>query len=345
MNFDLSEDQAMLKDTAERLFAQAAGNPSGDLWAKMAELGLLAAPFAEADGGLGLGPVETMILAEAAGRAQVLTPYAGAIIAAGTALRLAPVPPSSLIAGLAAGEVPFAWAHDELGMASGEARRTRARSSGEDWIVSGRKINVAHVAGDGRLVVTATADGEPMVLVLPLDAQGVSRRDYQLFDGAPAAEISFYEVLVEAGAVLARGVDAASLTERAREHLVAFRASEAVGLMQALLDATLEHLKTRRQFGEPLSSFQALRHRAAEMLVALEQARSMAMLAALSVEEADPEVRRGTIAQVRTVVGKSCKIVGQAAVQLHGGIGVTEEHPVGRGFRQLTLIDLEMERG
>jgi len=345
MNFDLSEDQAMLKDTAERLFAQAAGNPSGDLWARMAELGLLAAPFAEEDGGLGLGPVETMILAEAAGRAQVLTAYAGAIAAAGTALRLAPVPPSASISSLAAGEVPFAWAHDELGMASGQARRTRVRSSGEGWIVSGRKINVTHVAEDARLVVTATAEGEPILLIIPLDAQGVARRDYHLFDGTPASEVSFYEVTVDATAALARGPEAETLTERAREHLVAFRAAEAVGLMQALLDATLEHLKTRRQFGEPLSAFQALRHRAADMLVALEQARSMAMLAALSVEEPDGVVRRKTIAQVRAVVGKACKLVGQAAVQLHGGVGVTEEHPVGRGFRQLTLIDLEMERG
>jgi alkylation response protein AidB-like acyl-CoA dehydrogenase len=345
MNFDLSEDQAMLKDTAERLFAQAAGNPSGDLWARMAELGLLAAPFAEAHGGLGLGPVETMVLAEAAGRAQVLTAYAGAIAAAGTALRLAPVPPSASISGLAAGEALFAWAHDELGMASGEARRTRARPSGEGWIVSGRKINVTHVAEDARLVVTATAEGEPIMLVIPLDAQGVARRDYHLFDGTPASEVSFYEVAVDATAALARGAEAETLTERAREHLVAFRAAEAVGLMQALLDATLEHLKTRRQFGEPLSAFQALRHRAAEMLVALEQARSMAMLAALSVEEPNGVARRKTIAQVRAVVGKACKLVGQAAVQLHGGVGVTEEHPVGRGFRQLTLIDLEMERG
>ena len=345
MNFDLSEDQAMLKDTAERLFAQAAGDPSGDLWGKMAELGLLAAPFAEDDGGLGLGPVETMILAEAAGRAQVLTAYAGAIAAAGTALRLAPVPPSALISGLAAGEIPFAWAHEELGMPSGEARRTRARSSGDGWVVSGRKTNVVHVPPGARLVATVTADSGPLVLVIASDAPGVSRRDYQLFDGTPASEIGFHEVPVAASAVLAGGDEATVLAERARQHLAAFRAAEAVGLMQALLDATLEHLKTRRQFGEPLSAFQALRHKAADMLVALEQARSMAMLAALSVDDADADARRKTIAQVRSVVGKSCKLVAQAAVQLHGGIGVTEEHPVGRGFRQLTLIDLEMERG
>lgn len=345
MNFELSEDQAMLKDTAERLFAQAAGDPSGDLWARMAELGLLAAPFAEADGGLGLGPVEAMILAEAAGRAQVLTAYASVIAAAGTALRLAPTPPSALISSLAAGEVRFAWAHEELGMSSGQARRMRARTAGDGWIVTGRKINVAHADAAARLVVTVTADSGPLLLLIPSDAQGVSRRDYQLFDGTPASEISFYEVAAEASAVLASDAEATVLTERVREHLTAFRAAEAVGLMQALLEATLAHLKTRRQFGEPLSSFQVLRHKAADMLVALEQARSMAMLAALSVEDTDQEERRRTLAQIRSVVGKSCKLVGQTAVQLHGGIGVTEEHPVGRGFRQLTLIDLEMERG
>lgn len=345
MNFDLSEDQAMLKDTAERLFAEAAGNPSGDLWAKMAELGLLAAPFAEEHGGLGLGPVETMILAEAAGRAQVLTAYAGSIAAAGTALRLASAPPSALIASLALGEVPFAWAHEEVGVASDAARRALGRWTNEGWVVSGRKTNVVHLVEGARLVVTVTVDGAPVVLTIPSDAPGVSRRDYRLFDGTPASDVSFDDVAVEISVVLACGAEAAALTERVREHLVAFRAAEAVGLMQALLDATLEHLKTRRQFGEPLSSFQALRHKAADMLVALEQSRSMAMLAALSVEDADAEVRRKTIAQVRSVVGKSCKLVAQSAVQLHGGIGVTEEHPVGRGFRQLTLIDLEMERG
>ena len=135
------------------------------------------------------------------------------------------------------------------------------------------------------------------------------------------------------------------LIARAREHRVAYRAAEAVGLMQAMLDATIDHLKTRRQFGETLSSFQALRHKAAEMLIALEQSRSMAMLAALSVDEDDPAARTMTSSQVRSVVGKAARLVAQTAVQLHGGIGVTEEHPVGRGFRQLTLIDLEMERG
>ncbi|MDZ4363299.1 acyl-CoA dehydrogenase [Brevundimonas sp.] len=332
MNFDLTEDQAMLKDSAERLFAEAADG--ADLWARMAEMGLLAAPFAEDDGGLGLGPVETMIVAEAMGRAQAVTPYAGAIAAAGTALRLADRAPEGLIAALASGGRRVAWACD------GEVAVT---ATGDGWRLSGRKISVDHAAGADAFVVTAMEDAGPVVLVVAADAAGLTRRDYRLFDGAAASALTFEDVVAQA--VLAQGEAAADLIARAGAHHAAARAAEAVGLMQAVLDATLEHLKTRRQFGVTLSSFQALRHKAADMLVALEQARSMAMFAALSVDDPDADVRHKALSQVRSVVGKAARLVGQTGVQLHGGIGVTEEHPVGRAFRRLTLIDLEMERG
>ena len=339
MNFDLTEDQAMLKDTAEKLFAEG----SDGLWPRMAEMGLLAAPFAEEDGGLGLGPIETMIVGEAAGRAQLVSAYAGAIATAGTALRLAPEAASDTIAALAAGDDVVAWAHDEPGRGSDAPRLTVVRGAGDGRTVSGVKTDVAWATSAGSLVVTATMDGEPAVVVVGPGAAGVAIRDYRLFDGTPVAEVTFTDAPIEA--VLARGEAAAVLIARAREHRVAYRAAEAVGLMQAMLNVTIDHLKTRRQFGETLSSFQALRHKAAEMLIALEQSRSMAMLAALSVDEDDPAARTMTSSQVRSVVGKAARLVAQTAVQLHGGIGVTEEHPVGRGFRQLTLIDLEMERG
>lgn len=339
MNFELSQDQAMLKDTADRLFAEA----TGDLWPLLAEAGLLAAPFAEADGGLELGGVEQMIIAEAAGLADALSPYGAAVAAAGTALRLAPEPASDLIAALAGGEGRFAWAHEEAGASLAAARTTRVQAAGEGWTVSGAKSGVVDAAEDGRVVLTAVLDGAPAVIVARASGAGVSRRDHALFDGSQACDLAFDAAPVER--VLAVGDEAVILIERVREHAAAWRAAEAVGLMQAMLDATVEHLKTRRQFGETLSSFQALRHKASEMLVALEQARSMAMYAALCIDEADVEVRRTAIAQVRSVVGRSSRFVAQTAVQLHGGIGVTEEHPVGRAFRRLTLIDLEMERG
>lgn len=339
MNFDLTEDQAMLKDTAERLFAEG----SDGLWSRLAELGLLAAPFAEDDGGLGLGPLETMIMGEAAGRAQVVSAHAGAIATAGAALRLAATPPSEQISALAAGETSFAWAHDEAGLGATAPRSTLATAVPGGWIVSGAKTDVAWATPQGGLVVSATLDGAPALLVVEAGTSGVSMRDYRLFDETPVAEIIFTDATCRL--LLAQGEAATLLIARAREHQVAYRAAEAVGLMQAMLDASVEHLKTRKQFGEPLSAFQALRHKASEMLVSLEQSRSMAMLAALSVEEADPDARALALSQVRSVVGKASRFVAQTAVQLHGGIGVTEEHPVGRGFRRLTMIDLEMERG
>jgi alkylation response protein AidB-like acyl-CoA dehydrogenase len=338
MNFNLSEDQTMLKDTAERLF----GDPVDGLWGRMAELGLLAAPFSEDHGGLGLGPIETMIIAEAAGQAQALSAYGAAVVAAGTAMRLSPEVPAEAVEALAGGQRIIVWAHEEAGLSETAARTTSVRQGGGEWRVTGGKTNIVHAVDADAVVITADLDGDPAVLLVSLSEQGIGRRDYTLFDGSPACELSLEDAPVER--VLATGEAARVLIERTREHLVAWRAAEATGLMQGMLDATLEHLKTRRQFGETLSSFQALRHRAAEMLVALEQARSMAMLAALSVDEGDPEARREAIGQVRSVVGRSSRFVAQAAVQLHGGVGVTEEHPVGRGFRRLTMIDLEMER-
>jgi alkylation response protein AidB-like acyl-CoA dehydrogenase len=343
MDFDLSEDQTMLKESVERLFAAAAGSPA--LWTSMAEMGLLAAPFPEAQGGLGLGAVETMVIAEAAGRALAVSPYGGSIVAAGTVLRLAPMPPIDQITAVAAGDRQVAWAHDEAGRDVDLTRTVAAVAGGEGWILSGTKTHVGHVTPETWLMVTASADGEPAVLLVPPGAPGVRRRDYRLIDASPASEVTFTQTPVGTEALLARGPQAAMIIERAREHLVAYLGAEAVGLMQAMLDATLEHLKTRRQFGQTLSQFQALRHKAAEMLVALEQARSMVMFAALSVDDADTEGRRKAIRQVRSVVAKSSRFVAQTAVQLHGGVGVTEEHPVGRAFRRLTLIDLEMERG
>lgn len=339
MNFDLTEDQAMLKDTSEKLFA---GGSDG-LWLRMAEMGLLAAPFAEDHGGLGLGPIETMIVGEAAGRAQVVSAYAGTVATAGAALRLSSEPSLDRIGGLAAGEDLVAWAHEEAARGPGAARATLAAATDEGWMISGTKTDVAWASTAGSFVITATLDGEPAVLVVDSRAAGVGIRPYSLFDGTPVGEVTLNAARAEI--LLASGDAATALITRAREHGLAYRAAEAVGLMQAMLDATIEHLKTRRQFGDTLASFQALRHKAAEMLIALEQSRSMAMLAALSVEDTDPDARRRAMGQVRSVVGKAARLVAQTAVQLHGGIGVTEEHPVGRGFRQLTLIDLEMERG
>ncbi|NBB50402.1 pimeloyl-CoA dehydrogenase small subunit [Rhizobium sp. CRIBSB] len=344
MNFDLTEDQALLKATAGRVFSEA-DDATGSLWNRMTEAGLLAAPFAESDGGLGLGAVEMMVLAEEAGAAQAVTPYVSAIVTAGAALRLAPEPPRDLIAAVAEGTTGLAWAHEEAGRDGNSDRAVTATPEDEGWRVSGTKIHVAGIEPAGRLVLTAMIGSEPAVLCMCIDQPGITRFPNRLFDGQWVHEVVLDQVRVEKADLLAAGESARLLVTRAVEHAVAWRAAEAVGLMQSVLDATLDHLKTRRQFGTLLSDFQALRHQAVDMLVALEQARSMAMFAALTLDETDVTVRALAMAQVRSVIGRSSRLVGQVAVQLHGGIGVTEEHPVGRAFRRLTMIDLEMERG
>lgn len=343
MNFDLNEDQALLKATAEKLFADQ-GDSQSPIWTRMSEAGLLAAPFAEEHGGLGLGSVEMMILAEAAGGAQAVTPYVSSIIMAGTALRLAPEPDGDLLGAVAEGRTSLAWAHEEKGLAAGAARQTIATPLPHGWQITGHKIHVAGTVTDGHLIVTTQSGGSPLILKVPLDAEGISYHRYRLFDGSAVCEVSLSGVHVGMDAGLASGETAALLIDRAQENAFAWLAGEAVGLMQSVLDATLEHLRTRKQFGSPLSTLQSLRHQAVDMLVALEQARSMAMFAALSVNESDAAARAKAIRQVRSVVARSCRLVGQTAVQLHGGIGVTEEHPVGRAFRRLTMIDLEMGR-
>jgi alkylation response protein AidB-like acyl-CoA dehydrogenase len=343
MNFDLNEDQALLKATAEKLFS-VPGDNHAPLWTRMAEAGFLAAPFDEAHGGMGLGPVEMMVLAEAAGGAQAVTPYVSSIIMAGSALRMAPEPDGDLIGAVAEARASLAWAHDEKGLAAGADRQTTATAVAGGWQLTGKKIHVAGLAGDGHMVVTAQSGGSPMIFKLPAETGGISTLHYRLFDGSSVSEVSFTDAHVPADGRVASGDAAAVLITRAREYAAAWLAGEAVGLMQTVLDATLDHLRTRKQFDMPLSSLQSLRHLAVDMLVALEQARSMAMFAALSVDENDNLARAAAISQVRSVVAKSCRLVGQTAVQLHGGIGVTEEHPVGRAFRRLTMIDLEMSR-
>jgi alkylation response protein AidB-like acyl-CoA dehydrogenase len=335
MDFAYTDDQAMLADTVRRLFAETPA------WSQLAELGLLALPFAESDGGLGLGGVETMIVGEAEGHAAAASAYADGIATAGTALKLAKASPVGLVGRVAAGETRLAWAHEERGLHPEAARAATARRVDGEWRLSGEKYLVAHGADADLLLVTASS-GEACVVLL-VDARAAQAERCRLLDGTPAATLTFDDAV--ALDCLAEGDDAPRLIERVAEHRAAYRAAEAVGLMQASLDATLLHLRTRHQFGQPLAQFQALRHKAAEMLVALEQARSMAMLAAMTVASDDHAERRESFSQIRLVVVDAARFVGQAAVQLHGGIGVTEEHAVGQAFRRLTLIDLELSRG
>lgn len=340
MRADPTEEQAIIRDTLSRLLADtydfetrrrltcAPTGWSRDLWRSLAEMGLLAALAPEAVGGLAGGGVEAMLIAQELGAVLSAEPYLPTVVMAG--LVMADRAPDAL-ASLMDGETTVSWvAQPGLKLiGEGGACRLEGVATSAPWADS-----------VDRLLVAAESDQGPVLLWLDPDGDGVARRPHRTFDGLPAADVSFTSTPVPPSAVLARGDLAAALIERAEQASTAWLVAEAVGLMTMALDATVEHLKSRVQFGQSLSNFQALQHRAAEMLVALETARSAAILAAGALAHPDALERRKLLAAAKLVASEASRTVGQAAVQLHGGIGVTEEHRVGWAFRRLTMISM-----
>ncbi|HEX5452525.1 MAG TPA: acyl-CoA dehydrogenase family protein [Stellaceae bacterium] len=360
MDFDLTDEQRLLRDSVERLLADRytfekrrayLAEPDGwsrELWSQYAELGLLGLPFAEEYGGFGGGGIETMLVMEAFGGALALEPYFATVVLAGTALRLAgnPAQQQELLPAVAEGGLRLAVAYGER-----QARydlfdiETRAARKGGGWVLDGAKSVVLHGDGADRLIVSARTagrrddrDGITLFLV-DAGAGGVARRAYRLRDGTGAAEIALSGVEVDADAVLGETDQGFPVVERVVEAGIAALAAEAVGAMAAMQAMTLEYLKTRQQFGQPIGRNQALQHRASEMYMALEQGRSLAMLAAMSLDEADPAERARSLATVKVGVGQAARFLSQNAVQLHGGIGMTEEYAVGHYFRRCMVIE------
>ena len=355
MDFDLSDDQRLLKDSVDRLLADRYGfearngfrrEPEGwsrAVWAQFAELGLLGLPFAEEHGGFGGGPVETAIVMEAFGRALVVEPYFACVVLAGAVLRQAATAEmlAELVPQIAAGEKLLAYAGQER-----QARwsvndvQTRATEGGGGWRVTGEKTLVLHGDTADAFVVTARTEGEHRdrhgigLFLLEADAGGVTRRGYPAQDGTRAAEVSF----ADAPARLLR-LDALERLEAALDEAVAALCSEAVGTMDAMHAMTVDYLKTRKQFGRPIGDNQALQHRAVDMLVSLEQARSMAMFGTVMCRDPDPTDRQRAIHATRVQINNSGRHVGQEAVQLHGGIGVTMEYAVGHHFKRMSMIE------
>jgi pimeloyl-CoA dehydrogenase small subunit len=360
MDFDLTEEQRLLRDSVERLLADRydfakrrnyAAEPEGwsrGLWSQYAELGLLGLPFAESDGGFGGGPIEVMLVMEAFGRVLALEPYLATVVLGGTALRLAgsEAQKSAILPQIAEGKLILAFAHSER-----QARYdlsdvlTTAKPKAGGWVLDGAKSVVLHGDCAQLLVVSARTAGErddPHGITLFLvgaAANGVARRSYPMRDGTRAAEISLSDVEIGEDAVLGKVGAAFPVIERVVEAGIAATAAEVVGAMEAMQAMTLEYLRTRQQFGRPIGDNQALQHRAAEMLMELERGRSMAMLAAMMVEEPDAAERAHNIAMAKVGVAQASKFVSQNAIQLHGGIGMTEEYAVGHYFRRCMVIE------
>jgi pimeloyl-CoA dehydrogenase small subunit len=360
MDFELSEEQRLLKESVERLLADRYDfsarqrfmqEPEGfgrELWRRYAELGLLGLSFAEEQGGSGGGPVELMIVMEAFGRALALEPFFATVVLGGSFLRLGAndAMRAALTPKIADGSMKLAFAHAERQSRYDIADvGTTARKVGSDHVLDGAKTLVIHGDCADRFIVSARLAGERReqngigLFMVGANAAGVSRRGYPTVDGLRAAEVTLSGVRVGADSVIGEPGKAFPLIARVVDGAIAALAAEAVGAMAALHELTVDYLKTRKQFGVPIGSFQVLQHRAADMLIALEQARSMSMLATMMAEEPDERERRAAIAAAKVQIGRSGRFVGQQAIQLHGGIAMTHEYKAGHYFKRLTAID------
>ena len=360
MDFDLTEEQRLLKDSIDGLltdsydfesrkkYMKEKGGWSKAVWGKLAEQGLLGLPFSEADGGFGGGGVETMIVMEALGKALVLEPYLATVVIGGGFLRHAgtDAQKAAHVPGIVDGSKTLAFAQLEKNSRYDLFDvSTTAKKKGDGWIIDGEKFVVLNGENADTLIVTARTKGARRdtsgigVFLVPANAKGVTKKSYPTQDGLHAADITFTGVEVGADAVLGNPDDSLALIERVVDEARVALCAEAVGLMDESLKTTVEYIKTRKQFGVPIGSFQTLQHRAADMFVAVEQARSMSMFATMAADFDNAKERATAIAAAKVQIGKSAKFVGQQSIQLHGGIGMTQEAKIGHYFKRLTMIE------
>ena len=361
MNFEFSDEQRQLHDVVERYLGDqysferyqsiknsAAGwDPA--VWRGLAELGVLAITVPAEQGGLGFGPLETLSMMGDCGRSLLLEPVlASAVI--GTAVLRAFAdegPAAELLAGMGAGEKIAVLAHFESGarFESGWVT-TRAQRSGAGYRLDGHKGVVMHAGAADTLLVSARTAGEAgdaegvSLFLVPRAAPGVVLDSYPTVDGQRAADVYLQGVEVPGGSRLGNEGGALAAIEAGLDIGLAALCADAVGVMQALVDATVEYVRQRQQFGQPIGRFQALQHRIADMLIHLEQARSMSYLAALRCTDKDIGERRRALSAAKAVIGQAGRFVGQQAVQLHGGMGMTDELRVSHWFKRLTAAQL-----
>jgi pimeloyl-CoA dehydrogenase small subunit len=360
MDFDLSEEQRLLKDSVDGLladsydfdqrkkYAKEKGGWSKTVWNKLAEQGLLGLPFSEADGGFGAGAVETALVMESLGKALVLEPYLATVVLGGGFLRHggSAEQKAAHIPSIIDGSKTLAFAQLEKNSRYDLADvTTTARKKGAGWVIDGEKFVVLHGETADTLIVSARTKGGQRdrsgigVFLVPANAKGVTIKGYPTQDGMRAADIRFEGVEVGADAAIGDPENGLPLIERVVDEARIAMCAEAVGAMDESLKSTVEYLKTRKQFGVAIGQFQTLQHRAADMFVALEQARSMSIFATMASDFEDAKERAKAVAAAKVQIGKSLKFVGQQAIQLHGGVGMTMELKIGHYFKRLTMIE------
>ena len=358
MDLTLSDEQRMLRDSAERFVGETynaehrrrmASEPLGfsaTIWKQFAELGWLALPIAEEHGGLGGGAVEIGILMEAFGRGLVSEPYLSTIVISAALIAEcgSEAQKQALLPKVADGSLYLAFAHSERAARFDLAEvATTARKTPEGWRLDGRKTAVLDGNAAGQIIVSAQiADdngvGDLGLFLVPAEAAGLTKRDFPRLGGGRACNLELRGVHVGADALLGDGSDALPAIEAVVDRAMAALGAEAVGIMQTLLDQTLEYTKIRKQFGRPLSANQVIRHRLADMAMNCDEARSMALRAALMID-AEPVARGRAASGAKAKIGKCARFVAEQSVQLHGAMGVTEELDIGSYFKRLLAFD------
>ncbi len=359
MDLTLSDEQRLLRESADRFVSETYDADhrrrqasdqlgfSAAIWKQFADLGWLALPIGEAYGGLGGGAIETGILMEAFGRGLVSEPYLSTVVIGAALISEcgSEAQKQALLPKIANGSLYLAFAHSERAARFDLAEvSTSAKKTPEGWRLDGQKIAVLDGNAAGQIIVSARiasdngTSGRLCLFLVPAATPGLTLRDYSRLGGGRACNLDLRDISLPADALLGDGSDALPAIEGVVDRAMAALGAEAVGIMQTLLDSTLEYTKIRKQFGRPLSANQVIRHRLADMAMQCDEARSMALRAALMVD-AEPVARSRAASGAKAKIGKCARFVAEQSVQLHGAMGVTEELDIGSYFKRLLAFD------
>ena len=360
MDLGLSDDQKLLKETVERLMqdnydidkrrAYIAENKgySSDNWQQMAELGLLGLPFDEEFGGFGGSAVDVMVVMEALGNGLAVEPFLSTVVLCGGLIHDAgsAAQKSSHLVEIAAGKRTFALAHSEPQARYNLANViSQAGAQGDGFQLSGTKCVALNGDSADWFIISARSSGSARdqngisLFLIPAATPGLEVTGYQTVDGLRAADIQFDNITVASDALIGNLGDGYAILERAIDKTIGALAAESVGIMDTINALTLEYSKNRNQFGKAIGTFQVVQHRLTDMLMETEQARSMAQIAAMALDVNDEAARARELAGVKARLGKAGRFVGQESIQLHGGMGMTDEMTIGHYFKRLTMID------
>ena len=361
MDFSFTEEQTLLRNMVQSFvqdnydfdarmkIVRSEDGMSREIWQQFAELGLLAAPFSEDLGGLDGGPIETMVIMEELGRGLVVEPYLPTVVLCGGILNRHASKDQqethlpSLIAGESIWALAFSEPQSRFNLAD---IVTSAKAEGDGYVLNGAKAVVQGGPWADKLIVSARVSGDQRerdgvsLFIVDKSANGVSTQDYPTVDGGRASEITFENVAVGADALIGEAGNGLDILEEAIDFGIGALSAEAIGHMKQLNDATVEYCKTRKQFGVAIGSFQVLQHRMVDMFMEYEQSVSMTYMVNMKLSE-DASARAKAASGAKVQIGKSGRFVGQQAVQLHGGMGMTEELNVGHYFKRLTMIDTQ----